>query len=297
MYSGYQSRETALQEVSEVQLGERVRFSGSTIHRSFEWDPLAIAQTDPIQDPDTAVTELRRTTRACIHAWAACYPDIIHSLSGGLDSSIVLSCLKSAPSRPNVTCLHYFGTGPDEDERKYARLMAGHVGAELIEHQLDVQEAKLEQIFQLRRSPRPWFYMYELEHSRFEGQLAAERGVKGAVLGLRRRWRVLPGACRARRDRLSVRSRSGPGSVAGGCGCGSRVAQVDLAAARECRPHAPDCHASSSTARCRETPNRTIVSQDLVNAGRRNPKLIHPVVRESFASRRSARGVVACDDG
>ena len=93
---------------------------------------------EPIQDPQTAITELRRTARACIHTWAACYSDIVHNLSGGLDSSIVLSCLKDAPSQPNISCLHYFGTGPDEDERKYARLMAGRVGIELIEHQLDV---------------------------------------------------------------------------------------------------------------------------------------------------------------
>src|SRR3984893_1808191 len=158
-YSGYQSRETALKEVSEVQFGERLRFSGNTLHRSLEWNPLAIAQTNPIQDPQIAVAELRRTTRACVHAWASCYSDIIHNLSGGLDSSIVLSCLKDAPSHPNVTCLHYFGTGPDEDERKYARLMASHAKTELLEHQLDVTEVKLEEMLKLRRSARPWFYM------------------------------------------------------------------------------------------------------------------------------------------
>src|SRR5258708_9661634 len=69
-YSGYQSRETALNEVSEVQLGERVRFSGDTVHRSLEWNPLAIAQDNPIQDPETAVAELRSTTPACIPVWA-----------------------------------------------------------------------------------------------------------------------------------------------------------------------------------------------------------------------------------
>ena len=182
-YSGYQSRESALHEVSEVQLGERVRFSGDTVHRSLEWNPLAIAQTNPIPDPETAVAELRRTTRACVHAWASCYSDIVHNLSGGLDSSIVLSCLKDTPSQPNITCVHYFGTGPDEDERKYARLMASLVKVELIEHQLDVQEAKLDNILNLRRSSRPWFYMYELEHGRFEGQLAAQREAKGLFSG------------------------------------------------------------------------------------------------------------------
>jgi asparagine synthase (glutamine-hydrolysing) len=172
---GLQTRDTAIKEVSEVQLGERVRFSGNTLRRSLEWNPFAIAATDPIQDTETAVAELRNTTRACIHAWAACYSGIVHNLSGGLDSSIVLSCLKNAPSHPRITCLHYYGTGPDEDERKYARLMANHSKAELIEHQLDVREARLDRIRELRMSARPWYYMYDLEHGEFEGQLATER--------------------------------------------------------------------------------------------------------------------------
>ncbi len=182
-YSGIQSRETGLNEVSEVQFGERVRFSGSSIHRSLEWNPIAIAQTNPVQDPQVAVAELRRLTRACVHTWASCYPDILHNLSGGLDSSIVLSCLVDAPSRPNITCLHYFGTGPDEDERKYARAMAQRAHVELVEHQLDVREARLEYILRLRSSARPWFYFYELEHGRFEIQLAAEREAKGLFSG------------------------------------------------------------------------------------------------------------------
>jgi asparagine synthase (glutamine-hydrolysing) len=180
---GVQTRDTALEEVSEVQLGERVRFSGNTLRRSLEWNPFAIAASNPIQDSDTAVAELRSTTRACVHAWAACYSGIVHNLSGGLDSSIVLSCLKDAPSNPDITCLHYFGTGPDEDERKYARLMAKHAQAELIEHQLDVGEVRLDRIRELRKSSRPWFYMYELEHGLFEGQLATERQARGLFSG------------------------------------------------------------------------------------------------------------------
>jgi len=274
-YSGYQSRETALQEVSEVQLGERVRFLGNTLDRSLEWDPLVIAQTDPIQDPDAAVAELRQVTRACIHAWAACYPKIIHNLSGGLDSSIVLSCLKSAPSRPEVSCLHYFGTGPDEDERRYARLMSGHVGAELIEHQLTVPEARLEQVFQLRRSPRPWFYMYEIEHSRFEAQLATARGVQGLFSGSGGDGVFFQTHAElAVTDYLYDR------------GFGRDLLRVAVDAARvsrksiwpllvnavRARLSAPEIH----PLRMPGTPNRTIVSQDLVNAGKRNPKMIHP---------------------
>lgn len=183
VHSALQVRETGLLEVSEVQLGERVRFAGGSIQRSLEWDPIAIARTDPIEDPVRAVAALRRTTRACIHAWASCYSGIVHNLSGGLDSSIVLSCLQDAPSRPRITCLHYFGTGPDEDERRYARLMANHVNAELIEQRLDVREARLDQLFMLRKSARPWYYMYELEHGQSERRLAAERGANALFSG------------------------------------------------------------------------------------------------------------------
>jgi asparagine synthase (glutamine-hydrolysing) len=284
-YSGYQARETALQEVSEIQLGERVRFCGSSVHRSLEWDPLAIAQTDPIQDPDTAVTEVRRITRACIHAWAACYPNIVHNLSGGLDSSIVLSCLKSAPSQPNVTCLHYFGTGPDEDERKYARLMAGHAGAELIEHELTPSEPQLEQLFHLHRTPRPWFYLYELEHSRFEGALAAERNIQGMFSGSGG-----DGVFFQTHAELAVTD------YLFDHGLGRDLLRAAVDAARVSRKSIWPLLANALRARLiptqlhplrmAGTPNRTLVSQDLVSAGRRNPKLIHP-----WFANRSTRGV------
>ena len=284
-YSGYQARETALEEVSEVQLGERVRFSGNTIHRSLEWDPLVIAQTDPIQDPEGAVTALRRVTRDCIHAWAACYPDIIHNLSGGLDSSIVLSCLKSAPTRPRVTCLHYFGTGPEEDERKYARLVAGHFGTELIEHQLTVGDARLEQILNLRRSPRPWFYMYEVEHSRFEKQLAAERQVQSLFSGSGG-----DGVFFQTHAELAVTDYLFDHGLSGD------LLRVAVDAARVSRKSIWPLLVNAVRTRLGATqvhplrmagqPARTIVSQDVVNAGRRNARLIHP-----WFANRSLRGV------
>jgi asparagine synthase (glutamine-hydrolysing) len=284
-YSGYQSRDTALHEVSEIQLGERVRFSGDTVHRSLEWNPFAIAQTNPILDPETAVAELRRTTRGCVHAWASCYSDILHNLSGGLDSSIVLSCLKDAPSRPNITCLHYFATGPDEDERKYGRLMANLVKTELIEHQLDVEEVRLDYILNLRRSSRPWFYMYELEHGRFEGQLAAEREANGLFSG-------------AGGDGVFFQARADLAvtDYLFDRGMGRDLLRVAVDAARisrksiwpllltalRARTIPPRWHPLSVGGR----PERTLVSQDVQQAARRNPKLLHP-----WFANRSLRGI------
>jgi asparagine synthase (glutamine-hydrolysing) len=181
--SGMMTRATALNEVSDIQLGERVRFCGDTLQRSIEWHPFEIARTDQIVEVEEAARQLRATTRACIHAWASCYSGLIHNLSGGLDSSIVLACLKDAPTRPALTCLNYYGTGPSEDERPYARLVAQHLGAELVESRLDPADVRLERITTLRRSARPWYYMYELEHGELETGLAAQNGANGLFSG------------------------------------------------------------------------------------------------------------------
>lgn len=284
-YSGYQSAETALDEVSEVQLGERIRFSGNTLHRSFEWSPVTIAQGNPIQDPQIAVTELRRVTRACVHAWAACYSDIVHNLSGGLDSSIVLSCLKDAPSKPNVTCLHYFGLGPDEDERRYARLTADRMKAELIEHQLDVAEARLEDMLQVRRSAKPWFYMYDLEHGRFEGQLAAEREAKALFSGSGG-----DGVFFQARADLAVTD------YLFDHGMGRELMRVAVDAARISRKSvwpllfgAFRARLSQGTfhpLRLTNLPPRSLVSHDVLEEGRRDSRLIH-----SWFAKRLIRGV------
>ncbi|MFJ2995503.1 asparagine synthase-related protein [Pandoraea sp. NPDC087047] len=178
------ARETALDQIEEILPGESVSFAGGTRHRTIAWNPIDVALRDPIEDFEAAAEELYRTVRSCVHTWAACYPGIVHNLSGGLDSSIVLSCLTSAPTEPAITCIHYFSDGPGEDERRYARTMAKHTGVELIERQLDSRQLKLGEILTARRSPRPWSYLYELEHGRFEVEQAKRRGANGRSAGL-----------------------------------------------------------------------------------------------------------------
>ena len=182
-HAGLQVRDTALNEVSELQPGERLCFRAGTMTRDMAWNPIEVAQTAPLESPEEATALLRAATLDCVHAWASCYDSIVHNLSGGLDSSIVLSCLRSAPSRPRVTCLNYFSRGPNEDERRYARLMAQHVGVELVECEPDPAGVRLEELHHLRHSPRPWFYLYELQHARFEASLAAKHGAAAMFTG------------------------------------------------------------------------------------------------------------------
>ena len=128
-----EGRETGIAEVSCVLRGECVERSRGFNVRNLYWDPFTFAQRDVIEELDEAAKLVRETVRACVHSWASCYPSIVLRLSGGLDSSIVLMCLRDAPTAPRVVCLNSFSAGGDEDERRYARSAAARAGVEIVE--------------------------------------------------------------------------------------------------------------------------------------------------------------------
>jgi asparagine synthase (glutamine-hydrolysing) len=182
-YRALQIRKTGLVEVAEVQPGECIAFSGRGYTKDLYWRPLEVASTNLIEDAADAVLALRATTRACIHAWASCYPSIVHTLSGGLDSSIVASCLADAPNRPAVTCLNYNTETSEGDERRFARLAAQRSGFHLVEKATDPRSIDLRHVLNVAHSPRPWVYTYYLEHSSFEMELARERNAAAIFTG------------------------------------------------------------------------------------------------------------------
>jgi asparagine synthase (glutamine-hydrolysing) len=175
--------------------------------------------------------------------------------------------------------------GPDEDERKYARAMAGRVKTELIEHQLDVGEVRLEDMLQVRRSAKPWFYMYELEHGRFEAQLTVEREAKGLFSGSGG-----DGVFFQARADLAVTD------YLFDHGIGRELLRVAVDAARISRKsvwplllnalRARVSHTSFHPLRLPGRPTRTLISQDVLEEGRRDPRLIH-----AWFAKRLARGV------
>ena len=173
---------TALREITQVLAGECVEIRGGVSKRFFYWDPLAIANTDAIEDPAAAVAAMRRCVRDVVHAWALCHEHLLLSLSGGLDSSIVLACLTDAPSRPRITCFHYYPVGADLDERAFAQAAASKAGLGLIERARD-PSFSLEPLRAMHRMPEPTNYAYFLEHSRLDARLAAEVGAQAVVIG------------------------------------------------------------------------------------------------------------------
>jgi asparagine synthase (glutamine-hydrolysing) len=178
---------TGITEITEILAGECVELYDGRQSRTFYWNPLRLAVTDVIDDPDEAIEQTRGCVRACVHAWAADRGGILHLLSGGLDSSIVAACLADAPGRPDVTCLNYYSTGSDTDERRYAQVAAASAGFGLIERLRD-PDISLAPFFDVPRAPFPCYCFNHLESGPGEERLANELDASVVFYGVGGDW-------------------------------------------------------------------------------------------------------------
>ena len=152
-YMQMASRQTGFKEISQVVAGE-CWMQASESKPVFLWDPVTIATGAGMEDSVAARAELRSAVEYCVNAWASCYRRILHSLSGGLDSSIVLACLNSSPTQPQVTCFTAYTAASEGDEREFARMAAARANCPLVElaHQ---PPTDLSSVFPEERLPSP----------------------------------------------------------------------------------------------------------------------------------------------
>lgn len=175
------SERSGLQGVSQLVGGQCARHHRGQVSRHHQWDPLTLAASAPLADAQAAAEALERCTRDVVRAWGGCFERVLLSLSGGLDSSILLACL--APARaPQLRCYHYYPPHTDLDERHFARLAAAQAGAELIERERALG-FDLGALCKITPSAEPTNYPFYLEHSRREAALAAEYGAGALFIG------------------------------------------------------------------------------------------------------------------
>jgi asparagine synthase (glutamine-hydrolysing) len=178
-----QTGETGFNEIAEIPCGEAAEISAGRLRRHLYWDPLEIAHRQPVEDVQRATQALYETVTACIQSWAACHERIVHLLSGGLDSSIVLTCLRNAPSRPAITCVTRHFPAPDSDEREFARTAAAYLDCELVE--LPWRSTfSIEGVLEAALSERPQFYVGQLDHEAPEIELAQQRRASALFSGI-----------------------------------------------------------------------------------------------------------------
>lgn len=170
-----------LNEVSQVSRGECLQLESrgtNSRQRLLYWNPVEFAESGTVLDDERlAATALRATIRSVTHTLASRHKGILLRLSGGLDSSIVASCLRQAPTGPTVTAFTYYVSHGNSDERRWARLAAEHVGfAEHIEHGVETKHFRVDGILGMRPLAAPVPLMAYLGGSVNEIRAAEARG-------------------------------------------------------------------------------------------------------------------------
>lgn len=173
---------TALEGITQVLAGELVHVGADRSKRSiFLWKATDHAHRDRFEDPAQASDALHQTVVHCVQSWAFCYDAILLRLSGGIDSSILVSCLAEGRTRTRVTCLNYHSPGADSDERHYARLAAAHAHRELVEFERD-DSFRLEQVLDVALTPSPISYLGRFG-ARRDAELASRIGARAMFTG------------------------------------------------------------------------------------------------------------------
>lgn len=128
----YLTHETGINEIRNLHGGEAISFTSDGETIGTYWDPTALLNGRAPRSFADTVHDIRHTTEHCVHALASSHDNILVCLSGGLDSSIILSAVTRSPHRPSVAALNYFSHGCG-DERGFARQMAHAAACPLIE--------------------------------------------------------------------------------------------------------------------------------------------------------------------
>ena len=153
-----QSSATALINVFELHGGECDEVEGGHALTKAYWRPSVFASRRT-EDMTEACDSLREVVMHCVRTWAGCYEGLMVQLSGGLDSSIVVGCLKGSRCASHTTCITVYTGDPGLDERAYARLSASDAGFELIEQRISHEGHRFETFRDMLLAPRPGFYV------------------------------------------------------------------------------------------------------------------------------------------
>lgn len=131
---------TGLADIREVLPGCSLSVSNGATRTELAWSPWSfVAPTRRQRDPTAAAQAIREVTSSVVRAMAETDCSLLLELSGGLDSSIIGVCL--ADTQAKIAVCNIISPLPGADERHYARQVAERLGIELLQGQLDFEEA------------------------------------------------------------------------------------------------------------------------------------------------------------
>lgn len=130
-YDKVQTGETGFHEIRELRGGERLLTDGLLLTTDFLWDPRHFAAR-PVKLPLTDAAQLLAdTTTASIASWSELFDRVRLNLSGGLDSTIVASCLAQCRHQERLELVHQVMESSDQSEAEFAKATAMHLGLNL----------------------------------------------------------------------------------------------------------------------------------------------------------------------
>jgi asparagine synthase (glutamine-hydrolysing) len=173
---------TGLREVQEVYGGECISHVAGRRSSEPYWQPDVIRNAATRMNALDAIEEVRTTAMQCTHAWAEQHRGVVVRLSGGFDSSVVFACLRSAPSRPTITCLTYFAPGSVSDERPWAHCARDGADVDHVEVVRDWRTS-FESLLALQPTPSPPAGLSYLETYAVEHKLATATGATAVFTG------------------------------------------------------------------------------------------------------------------
>ena len=177
----YMTHETAILEIDAVEPGECVVMSRGRYSRRPYWTPRKVLDAGELDNFDTAARTLRSMTRKSVHALASRHRCILQTLSGGFDSSVVLSCLAPMFDRTQVICVNDYSRGTG-DERSFASSMAKRYGVELIQRERN-PDVDFRMFLQCGLTARPVLNLSACHTEPANAKLARDRGATAIFNG------------------------------------------------------------------------------------------------------------------
>jgi len=135
--------DTGLNGIGKIIRGHSYEYYNNSVKQLATWKPSDYCTKYDKMSIDDAAYLMREAIINATKTWASQFDSIIHTLSGGLDSSIVLSALKETSHDLKVTCLNHYSEGVDSDERNMAKIAADHCGYSIIHKHDDADESEL----------------------------------------------------------------------------------------------------------------------------------------------------------
>lgn len=178
----------ALTEVTQIHRGECVeidpRRAPALKSRRHYWHPQQFANAAQWMDSvSEAAARLRTTLHACTRTLAAQHYSALLRLSGGLDSSIILGCLRRTAVFPRLLSYTQYLPKAGTDPRPWARLAVQAAGCRHVECEVRAADIRLETLLHIAPSPEPMSTFMPLCVGGLEQRIAADTGATAVFTG------------------------------------------------------------------------------------------------------------------